>query len=204
MVIKYFFKGIIILLSIFIMSCQSVKNPKERNFLVFQDNIKDIENSISVLNSILNTTKFHGYIYGIDNDKILYIEGSNNAIIKIGFVNDTAIYKSDSLDFIKKTDRFKFVELVRSLYENKISRCNIENNQVFYLYRDDIYMADMQEDLDRFVIYAENDEQIRNLLEDVYVPAASGGTYNLGYKILDKKGKLYLLARKNARIWADD
>ena len=27
---------------------------------------------------------------------------------------------------------------------------------------------------------------------------------NLGYKILDKKGKLYLLALKNALLWADD
>lgn len=204
MVIKYILKGIIIFLSIFIISCQSVKNPKERNILVFEDNIKDIEDSISALNNILDITKLQGCIYVIDNDNKLVIIGNKFADRNIGFLNDTTIYKSDSLDFIKITDRFKFIELVRYLYKNKISQCNIEDNQAVYWYRDDIYMADMQEDLDRFVIYAENDEQIKNLLEDVFVPAASGGKYNLGYKILDKKSKLYLLARKNARIWADN
>lgn len=38
-----------------------------------------------------------------------------------------------------------------------------------------IHMADMQEDLWRFIVYAENNEQIKNLLEDKFVPAASGG-----------------------------
>jgi len=206
MVIKYFLKGIIILLSMFIISCQSVKNPKERNILVFEHSIENIEDSISALNTILFASKLQGCIYVIGNDNKLYIIDDKfaNNDKNVGFINDTTIYKSDSLDFIKKTDRFKFIELVRYLFKNRISQCNIEDNQAVYWYRDDIYMADMQEDLDRFVIYAESDEQIKNLLEDVYVPAASRGMYNLGYKILDKKGKLYLLAHKNARIWADD
>lgn len=190
----------------FIISCQSVKNPKERNILVFEHSIENIEDSISALNTILFASKLQGCIYVIGNDNKLYIIDDKfaNNDKNVGFINDTTIYKSDSLDFIKKTDRFKFIELVRYLFKNRISQCNIEDNQAVYWYRDDIYMADMQEDLDRFVIYAESDEQIKNLLEDVYVPAASRGMYNLGYKILDKKGKLYLLAHKNARIWADD
>ncbi len=62
-------------------------------------------------------------------------------------------------------------------------------------------MADRQEDLNRFVVYAKNKSKIKDLFENNFVKAAWGGKYNLAYKIIDHKGNLFLLAQKNAEIW---
>ncbi|MDP3013623.1 MAG: hypothetical protein Q8M92_05225, partial [Candidatus Subteraquimicrobiales bacterium] len=71
------------------------------------------------------------------------------------------------------------------LNKNYLTRCNLENRQFQYLYRDNIYMADRQTDLERFVVFSTSEQEI-----------------NLNrYKILDKRKNLYLLADKDAKIW---
>ncbi len=82
-------------------------------------------------------------------------------------------------------DRVRFIKLVSFLDTNYLGWCNYKDNLLIYHYRDYIYMADRQTDLQRYVVYAKSEQEI-NLNQ---------------YKILDKAKNLYLLASKDANIW---
>jgi hypothetical protein len=185
---KNIFK-IVLLLSAtsFLISCGNLENPKERNTLAFTDSIASVADSINVLNSILLNTHKENYIYAIDSN-YLYIDNREQTAVKIGALSDSLLFESKSLSFISTSNRKHFISLVAYLNRNYLSRCDIENGQPIYMYRDDIYMADRQTDLFRFVVFA-NSEQGIDLNR---------------YKILDEHKNLYLLANKEAKIWSDN
>ena len=148
MAIKNLFTRIIILLSCVLTSCQSVKNPKERNFLVFEDNIKNIEDSICALNNILPKTNQLKCIYLIDIGNKLYSEFEENEIKLIGFIDSSSIYKTDTIPSIKNHNKKIFLDKVIYLNQNHISQCNLENSFPIYFYRNNIYMVDIPEHTD--------------------------------------------------------
>lgn len=170
-------------------SCDNLDNPKERNKIVFADSITSVADSISVLNAILLKTHKENYIYGIDSN-YLYINNSEPTAMKMKYdrLSDNMLFDSKPLSFINTSDRKQFINLVTYMYRNYLSRCDIENGQPIYLYRDDIYQADRQTDLLRFVVVVNSEQEI-----------------DLNrYKILDRYKSLYLLADKNAKIWSSN
>lgn len=196
---KNLFKiAVLISATSFLFSCGNLNNPKERNKLIFNDNISSVTDSVIAMNNILLKSKNGLFTYGIDvdmnnadrndNEFFLYIDDSSNSVHNAGIITDSLLYKSKWLDFIDSSERKRFVNLALYLNKNYLSSCNFENGQLVYMYRADIYMADRQTDLDRFVVFA-NSEQNIDLNR---------------YKILDKLRNLYLLADKNAKIWSSD
>lgn len=170
-----------------LFSCEKIVNPKERNRLIFTDNLESVADSLSVLNDMLLVTNKHFYIYAIVED-YLYVTDTNENAVRVGLLSDSLISKSESLSFISTLDRKRFIGLVAFLKRNYLSRCDIEGGQPVYMYRNNIHMAESQTDLFRFVCLFQPDQTIDSSL----------------YKILDKHENLYLLADKDARIWSDD
>lgn len=165
-------------------SCSDLRNPKERNKLVFYNSINAIADSIKEMNEILIKTEKQNYVYAIDSNK-LYINENKQYANKLGLLTDNLLFENKSLSFIDTSDRKQFISLATYLNENYLSRCDIENGQMIYMYRADIYMGELQTDLFRYVIFATSKQEIDSTR----------------YKILDRVGNLYLLAVKNAKIW---
>jgi len=182
-----------------LFSCSNLNNPKERNRLVFDCSIDSISNHVKIMNQFLLKTKHKGFTYGIDidmndtksneNDSFLYISNDEmHTVNNIGIVTDSLIHRNKLLVFIDSSKRKDFVNLVLILNKNHLSSCAIENGNVIYQYRANIYMADRQKDLDRYVILVDSEK---------YIDSTK-------YKILDRKRNLFLLAEKDAKIWTSN
>jgi hypothetical protein len=178
------------------LSCSDLDNPKERNQIVFAHGVSAVEDSVNAMNNILSESNNKIYTYGIDVDMnnidrdekelFLYIDDNTDKIRKVGMITDSLLYTSALLEFLDTSQRKHFVNLALYLNANKLSGCSIQNNIFYYTYRADIYMADRQTDLDRFVIHAKSVQ----------------GIDTARYKILDNRNNLYLLANKDATIWS--
>lgn len=192
---------IFIAVILIISSCGKLKNPKERNVISFKNDVDSVAFAIENLNKIFKNRIQKPFIYGIDESSVLFIEDSLNNNKYIGLITDETLEHEYLLPFVDISKRDEFVQLVKYLYKNHIYRCNYKKGHYLYLYKDDIYMADRQEDLQRFIVFAKNKAEIENLLEDNFVKAAHGGKDNLSYKIIDQKDNLFLLAPKDAEIW---
>jgi len=187
---------VICVIIFFIFSCVKINNPTERNKLVFNDSIRSVKDSLITMNQILLKTGRKSSIYGIDadmnsinhneNDLFLYVDDSLHSAQKVGKITDSILYKSKLLRFIEPLNRKRFINLALYLNKNHLSTCYIQNEQPCYMYRSDIYMADRQTDLDRFVVFAKSKYEIDSIR----------------YKILDSSNNLYLLANKDAKIWS--
>ncbi len=182
----------------FLFSCGNLDNPKERNKLVFEDSINSVNDSVNAMNELLLKTGRQFYIYAIDvdmnnvdrneNDFFLYVDDTSHSAQKVGIITDSLLYKSKLLEFIDTLARKRFVSLALYLNKNYLSSCDIENGNPIYMYKSDIYMADRQTDLFRYVVFANSEQEI-----------------DLNrYKILDKHRNLYLLADKEAKIWSSE
>lgn len=194
---KAIFKTLSLLFFTFIFSsCGNLDNPKERNKIVCTDSISSVKDSLNLMNKILlKTGRKFTTIYGIDvdmdnidrneNEFYLYVDDSLHSPRKVGMITDSLLYKSKWLKFIDFSDRKHFINLALYLYRNHLSACYIENELALYTYRGNIYMADKQMDLVRFLVFAKFDEIDLN-----------------AYKILDSSKNLYLLANKEAKIWS--
>ncbi len=176
---------LVLIISI-VSSCRKITNPKDRNTIKFNEVSSNIEDSIKKLNLILEKFNVSNYLYAIDKD-YLYIN-SNFKILNLGHIDSVNTENILWPTFIKLEYRQKFINLIKYLYINQLQRCDVNNSHPFYLYKADIYMSDSGYDLERFIIYS---------------PSISG-IDTLNYKILDRKNNLYLLANKEAKIWADD
>lgn len=198
-------KKIVIYIAVLVIisSCGKVENPKERNIISFKNNVDSVGLAIQKLNKILERKGKKHFVYGIDESNILFIEDSSNKIKDVGLLTDKNLQKESILSFIVGTQRNEFIQFIRFLKQNYITRCNHEKGHYIYLYRDDIFMADRQRDLQRFIVFAKDKAEIENLLEDDFVNAAHGGKYNLAYKILEQNDNLFLLANKDAEIWGN-
>jgi hypothetical protein len=196
-------KKIVIYIAVLVIisSCGNVENPKERNIISFKNNVDSVGLEIQKLNKILERKGKKHFVYGIDESNVLFIEDSSNKIKDVGLLTDKNLQKESILSFIVGTQRNEFIQLIRYLKQNYITRCNHEKGHYIYLYRDDIFMADRQKNLQRFIVFAKDKAEIENLLEDDFVNAAHGGKYNLAYKILEQNDNLFLLANKDAEIW---
>lgn len=166
-------------------SCGELYNPKERNILSFNSDFDSVFSSIKEMNHILDSSNIDEYFFYAIEKNVLYVKSVNNKLQKIGSVKDTLLYKNELMSFVDTIKRKDFVNLSSFLEQNFLDRCDYENGNYFYLYRANIYMADRQKDLMRYVILANNIKDI-NLKK---------------YKVLDNKGKLFLLANKDAEIW---
>jgi len=185
---KNIFKiAVLIGIAFCLFSCGNLDNPKERNKIVFRNNADTVADRIEDMNELLIKTGREYYIYAIDSSK-LFINDNTQYAIELGLLTDTTLYKNKWLSFIDSSERKHFVFLAKYLNENYLSRCDIQNKQPIYMYRADIYMADRQTDLDRFVVFANSEQEI-DLTH---------------YKILDKRKNLYLLASKDAKIWSSN
>jgi len=181
-------KRFILLGSIFYLtSCMKVENPKERNRLVFADDVASVADSMRVLDSMLLGTYKRHYIYAVDGG-YLYVTDNELNVVKIGLLSDSALYQSPKLSCIDLPDRKRFISLIRFLKRNFLLRCDVRGFQPEYLYRDDIYMADWQTDLKRKVILLRPEERVDTSR----------------FKVLDVQYDLYLLADKDARVWSSD
>jgi len=164
-----------------------VENPKERNELVFADKVSSVADSMRVLNAMLLNTHKQGYMYAVDKDWF-FVPDIDQNLLKVGLLSDSLLYQNRLLSFIDALDRKHFIDLVRYLNRNYLSTCFVEEGLPVYMYRDDVYMADNQADLDRFVCLLDPEQRM-----DLR-----------WHKILDKHDSLYLLANKDARIWSDN
>lgn len=170
-----------------LFSCGKIDNPKERNQLIFANEISEVADSIGVLNAILLKTQKQNYVYAIEGN-FLYVTSLKQNVMKIGLLMDSSIYQSSSLSFIESSDRKHFISLISFLNRNYLSRCDVRNGLPVYLYRFDIYMGESQTDLLRHVCLDSTEQKI-----DLQ-----------WYKILDKHGSLYLLAHTDAKVWSSD
>jgi len=186
-----------------ISSCSKLKNPKDRNVISFKNDVDSVAFAIEKLNIIFKKNKKEHFVYGIDENEILFIKDSSGSIRDIGLLTDKTVVNKSLLSFIDTSRRNEFVKLIQYLNKNYITRCNYKNGHYLYLYKNDIYMADRQRDLQRYIVFAKNKAEIENLLEDNFAKAAHGGKYNLAYKIIDQKDSLFLLAHKDAEIWVN-
>ena len=176
---------IIVVILIIVSSCGKLKNPQERNTLIFKDDINSVFNAIQSMNTILiNSEVKNHFFYAIDDDNILYADYGENESTRIGSISDIELNKS-LISFISLNDRERFLKLASFLFNNHFERCGYKNNRFIYIYRSKIYMADRQKDLMRYVMIA-------NSIDDIEL---------YKYKILDTKGNLFLLADKNAEIY---
>lgn len=183
-------------------------NPQERNKLVFEDDIQSVEDSITVFNNLVKD--YYYFWYAVDRDDfkewkyenlILFLETKENESNKIGYLKDSLLYKKiDTLRY-KLNNPERFVSIILSFYKNHLYSVIKNGDLLLFLYREDIDMGDRQEDLERYVVFVKDKSDLEYLLKDNFVNAASGGSYNLAYKIIDHKANLYLLAHKNAKIW---
>jgi len=182
---KVVLKLVTLLIALFLLtSCGNIDNPKERNKLVFVDTINSVSDSIRAMNGILlKQNKFISTF--VVHKNILYIDDSSANVNQVGDLNDSLLYKNNKLFFIESKERKRFIKLVSFLNKNYLGWCVFRNNQFLYQYRADIYMADRQIDLERFVGYSKAEQEI---------------DFNF-CKILDRKENLYLLADKKAKIW---
>lgn len=195
---KLLFIGIVLL-----NSCMRVINPKERNVIIFEGKIDSVACAIQEINNYLITYDNINLSYGISQEGYLYVDTSNT-IKKVGNINDTTLYNSDLLLFFDEKEKSKeFINLAFFLYKNHLSNVIKRKDKYLYYYRNNVYMADKQEDMLRYIVYANNKSAINDLLEDKFVKTIYGGISNLGYKIIHQRGNLFLLANKDAKIWED-
>lgn len=174
-------------IAMWLFSCGNLDNPKERNKIVFTSNVDDVAGMIKVMNRLLVKTGRNYYIYAVDSGK-LFINDNTQYAKSLGLLTDSTLYKNKYLTFIDSSERKHFVYLAKYLNGNYLSRCDIENGLPVYMYRTNIYMADRQMDLDRFIVFANSEQEI-----------------DLNrYKILDSNKNLYLLANKDAKIWSSE
>ncbi len=178
-------KILIIYITIIVVlsSCGRLENPKERNSISFKDNIDSVSIAIEEINHILDSSKVRNFFWYAASSDENYLYVDQNSREKVGLLTDTTLYKSEDLFFIQ--EKKEFIRLVIFLENNNISRCDYENGDYIYLYRNNIYMADRQKDLWRFIMLTDD---IRNINLDKY-------------KVLDNKGNLFLLADKDAEIY---
>lgn len=160
-------------------------NPKERNVLSFKSSVDSVEYEVNEMDLILSETNKKHFIFGIDEENVLFTDDANHNIKDIGVLSDTSLHRNKLLNFIDLDKRKNFVEIAKVLNDNFLTRCNEENGNYIYLYRANIDMGDRQKDLMRYVIFAKDIKDL-NLSK---------------YKVLDNKDDLYLLAYKNAEIW---
>lgn len=182
----------------FLFSCGNLENPKDRNMLLFNDSITSVTDSVHAMNEIFLKSQNEIFAYGIDvdmnnadrkdNEFFLYINDALHSVHNVGIITDSLLYKSKLLEFIDSSERKRFVNLTLYLNKNHLSGARIESGKLIYFYRDNIYMADAQADLNRFVVFSNSKQEI-NLTR---------------YKILDKRKNLYLLAYRKAKIWSND
>lgn len=192
-----------ILTLLLLSSCMRVINPKERNVISFENDIRNVTTAIQEMNGLLAKYDKVGFSYVISNDTCLFVETSGK-FNKVGCFNDTLslLYESEMLSFLEmKNERKRCIELIKFLNKNHLTSVLKRKNKYLFRYRNNIYMADRQEDLNRYIVYAKDELDLKELLEDDLVKAAHGGMYNLSYKIINKKGHLFLLANKDAKIW---
>lgn len=148
---------------------------------MFKDSIHQVAEWLEEMNQIVLATDKRFFIYGIDSSTI-YIPHDDTSSTKVGLLTDSTLYRHKALSFIEASKRKRFIDLAKHLYDNFITRCDIENHESYCLYRSDIYMADYQQDLFRFIVYTQHKNNL-NLRR---------------YKILDSVNNLYLLAYKDA------
>jgi len=170
-------KNILLLLFITLFSCY--RNPKERNALVFENKIENVQDSINKLIFFLN--KFP------DNK-----DGLNKHYI----IKENEIYINESLQDLKRNDlnkflngfdmhqRNEFTSLIQYLDINYIKSAYFDKQLGLwcFIYRD---IEDVDYDDSRIVVFLDN-AKLSNTL--------------VGYSILDKKDKLFLIAPKDAII----
>jgi hypothetical protein len=172
-------------------------NPKERNVIVFNDNIDSVQNSIKKVNTILSVKDKSNFAYDINKNTLVVSSELGRKEFNISDLN-VQLHGEDLSLFIASNDRKKFIKEVLFLNNNYLYHCYKRGNNYLFWYRN-IDMGDAQTDMVRFIVFAEDKSEIEDLLEDNFVYGGYGK--NFGYKVLDKKGKLYLLANKNAEIW---
>jgi hypothetical protein len=173
---------LILIVAIF-SSCGRLDNPKERNSISFNDGVDCVAIAIEKMNYILDSSKVRNFFWYAASSDENYLYVNQNSREKVGLLTDTTLFKSEDLFFIQ--EKKEFIRLVIFLENNNISRCDYENGDYIYLYRGNIYMADRQKDLWRFIMLTDD---IRNINLDKY-------------KVLDNKDNLFLLADKDAEIY---
>lgn len=173
---------LIILINI---SCSRLNNPKERNIILFSNNTDSVIYAIKEMNNILDSAKIKEYFFYAIDREALYVANNLNKSQRIGSIKDTLLDESILLSFLDLDKRKRFINIVLYLHSNHIDRCDYENNNFIYLYRSNIYMADRQKDLMRYVVLV-------NSIKDIDLNK---------YKVLNNKNNLFLLVDKDAEIW---
>ena len=165
-------------------------NPKERNKIVFKNSIADVRDSLSSLMILLNKMPVDKH----NNNLVEFCIGDSDEIS----INYSETLKTDSFFIIKKysinelepltvEEQNQFIRLVLYLKSNYLFRCDFYKNinQLEYCYREHPHKGDYHTYLLRFIILNNSSHQIDTNW----------------YKILDKKGDLFLCAYKEAIIW---
>ncbi len=179
-------KIIILVWILGLYSCTSINNPKDRNTLVFNDNIDSVIQSIEKLNKIITASGRKFYVYAVEDNHLYVEDGIRSSVARnLGNLNDSLVFSNISLHFIRDEDSRDFVRLVAYLYKNHIDRCDVVNNRCIYSYRSELYMADRQKDLMRYIVLSDT----------------INGFDSNRFKVLERHNNLSLLADKDARIY---
>ena len=160
---------------LFVFISISCSNPIEKNTIVFNDDLKEVENRLNETSVFLHELSQgelnKNYYFRKD---ILFI--NNNRIGNI----DSISYNKVSVPNLDKINTRKFIENIKFLRKNEISSGYIDQSIggiVLYTYRD-------------------NDDTYNDIRHIVLIEAAN----NPNLKVLDKKRNLLLVAYNDARI----
>jgi len=173
-------KAMVFYLFFWLISCTNVINPKERNKLVFIDDLNMVVDSINQMNKLVTKMNQEYFSWTVTPSGEFYINSTN-----VGYITDDSLINKKEYNYLENNEKIIFINLVKFLSKNYITKCDKESGRIMYMYRTNIYMADKQVDLFRYIIVAKNEKDIDTRI----------------YKILDRKENLFLLSDTNAKIW---
>jgi hypothetical protein len=167
-------------------------NPKERNKIVFKENVIEVQDSLLAFESILNKMP----VYKDDlvqirvfDKNVLYVNFKriSNIDSLLAIIKNNKDYSIKELEPLSNMEQKRFLHLVIFLKNNYLYDCEYfkVTNFLECLYRESGHLGDYYDDLLRFVSFSNSSKSFDSNI----------------YKILDKKENLILYAEKEAKIW---
>ncbi len=164
-------------------ACMEVKNPPVRNTIQFDISIKEVTDSLRTMDRLFRSSVHeHFKCYYIDDTTISLVNYSDNPV-KTSPGNTRT---HSELMGMSPENAERLGILSSFLGRNYVDGCIKRGDWILFIYRNNIYMADYQTDLDRYIAFGDS------------------STYSSQYKTIANVGDMLLLAHKEARIWADE
>ena len=174
------------------LSIQKPSNPPERNKIVINVSPNELEDSLKVFEPLIIKIPMHEfgfYMYEIidSNNLKIRIKLNDNNCIDIKSTLNSPINNIEIFKKFTKPELNRFLKLIIFFNKNHLYTCQFSNETKAFTF--DYRMmkvnnGDWQYDLYRYIYYSTNNT-----------------IYEHGFRKMDKKGHLYLLAHYDSHIW---